>query len=374
MWHTGTGLERTFSACTIMRSTACVGRSPRRGVGGPEIAGGIGDDNWLGEFIDHCLNGTNYATGEIGTPLDFLSWHAKGQPKYTDHVQMNVSTQLDQIDQAFALVSRYPRLRDMPIVLGEYDPDSCAACTSAAYGYRNSAFYSSYTAQSFVRALDLAATHGVNLRGLTTWAFEYEPTKMNPNETALFDGYRVLSTQGVDLAVLNMQRLLPMMSGGERVEATSSGQVAMERVLSEGVRQEVDVGVFASRSTDGKTTYVLVWHYHDDELDVPDVDVTIRVDNLPFGGMANVTEYPVDDHHASAYALWQRMGSPQPPSDEQYGELREAARLAGASRAIKVESLSTPSAEANVRGASLDFSTRLPIRGCNLFAIAPWNL
>ena len=153
------------------------------------------------------------------------------------------------MDQAFALVSRYPQLHEMPIILGEYDPDSCAACTSAAYGYRNSAIYSVYTAQSFVRALDLAAAHGVNLRGIT-WAFEYEPTKLIPNETSLFDGYRVLSTQGIDLAVLNMQRLLAMMSGGKRVEASSSGQVPMDIVLTEGVRQGVDVGAFASASAD----------------------------------------------------------------------------------------------------------------------------
>ena len=33
---------------------------PSAQVGGPEIAGGIGNDNWLGEFFDHCLYGTDY--------------------------------------------------------------------------------------------------------------------------------------------------------------------------------------------------------------------------------------------------------------------------------------------------------------------------
>ena len=34
--------------------------------------------------------------------------------------------------------------------------------------------YSSYTAASFPRALDLAREHGVNLQGALTWAFEFE--------------------------------------------------------------------------------------------------------------------------------------------------------------------------------------------------------
>jgi hypothetical protein len=31
-------------------------------------------------FLDHCLRGTNHATGKIGTPLDFVAFHAKGAP------------------------------------------------------------------------------------------------------------------------------------------------------------------------------------------------------------------------------------------------------------------------------------------------------
>ena len=50
---------------------------PTARVGGPDTAGG---GRYLREFLEHCLRGTNHATGEKGTPLDFVAFHAKGAP------------------------------------------------------------------------------------------------------------------------------------------------------------------------------------------------------------------------------------------------------------------------------------------------------
>ena len=42
----------------------------------------------MGGFLEHCLRGTNYATGQVGTPLDFVAFHAKGAPTTTNgHVR-----------------------------------------------------------------------------------------------------------------------------------------------------------------------------------------------------------------------------------------------------------------------------------------------
>ena len=102
---------------------------PSARVGGPEVAGGPANGN-LSAFLEHALHGRNYATGEIGTPLDFVSFHAKGAPIWINttgddgYIQMNVSTQLQQIDQAFGVVASYPRLRQKPIIM------SCLLYTS----------------------------------------------------------------------------------------------------------------------------------------------------------------------------------------------------------------------------------------------------
>ncbi|GAB4005176.1 hypothetical protein GCM10029992_52310 [Glycomyces albus] len=51
---------------------------PTAKVGGPHTAGPGGQ--WMRDFLDHCLRGTNHATGATGTPLDFVAFHAKGCP------------------------------------------------------------------------------------------------------------------------------------------------------------------------------------------------------------------------------------------------------------------------------------------------------
>jgi xylan 1,4-beta-xylosidase len=90
--------------------------------------------------------------GSNGTPLDFISFHAKGAPRFVDgHVQMGIANQLQAINQGFAIIASYPQLKNKPIVIGESDPDGCAACQGAQLGYRNTTMYSSYTAASFSR-------------------------------------------------------------------------------------------------------------------------------------------------------------------------------------------------------------------------------
>ncbi|KAG6354660.1 hypothetical protein INS49_004678 [Diaporthe citri] len=332
------------------RAIAAVLRAvPTARVGGCEVAGGAAG-SYLGDFLAHCASGTNYATGETGTPLDFISFHAKGAPLWINstaspgggYVQLNISTQLRQIDEAFGAVASFPQYKSTPIVMGEYDPDGCAACTSPAYGYRNGLLYPAYSAASFMRAISLAMQRGVNLTGALTWAFEYEQTALLPNETEFFDGFRVLSTQGIDKPVLNVHRMLGMMDG-DMVETNSSGQVPLDVVLDEGIRgSDTDVGVVASFNGSSETLYVFVWNYHDRDLGFPDADIGVEVHGLPSTFLnntdgVNYTHYRIDNDHSNSYSRWQAMGSPQAPSDEQYQELVQAGRLEAISQATRPE-------------------------------------
>ena len=167
---------------------------PTARVGGPEVAGTRTPEaaRFLHGFLEHCLRGINHASGKTGAPLDFIAFHAKGSPRIVDgHVQMGLATQLQDIDRGFDVVASFPELKNRPIIIGESDPDGCAACPATVFpqnGYRNGTLYASYTAASYARTLDLAAQHGVNLEGSLTWAFEFE-------DQPYFAGFRVLATQ-----------------------------------------------------------------------------------------------------------------------------------------------------------------------------------
>jgi xylan 1,4-beta-xylosidase len=290
---------------------------PAARVGGPDTAGGGGQ--FLRDFLEHCLRGTNHATGAKGTPLDFIAFHAKGQPTYVDgHVQMGIARHLQTIDGAMAIIASFPELKTKPIVIGESDPEGCAACQGPQLGYRNGTMYSSYTAASFARKHDLAEKHGVNLEGALTWAFEFE-------DQPYFAGFRALASNGIDLPVLNVFRMFGQM-GGRRLAVKSSSEVPLDSIVKDGVRGAPDVSALAS--LDGRKLSIVAWHYHDDDLPGPDAAVKLSIGGLPLpNGEARVSHFRIDETHSNAYAAWKRMASPIAPNADQYKELQAASRL-----------------------------------------------
>jgi len=153
-------------------------------------------------------------------------------------VRLGISAQLGGIDKGFAKIAAVPELKSKPIVIGESDPDGCAACQGPQLGYRNTTMYSSYTAASFAREYTLADKHGVNLEGALTWAFEFE-------DQPYFAGQRVLASNGIDLPVLNVFRMFGKM-GGQRVETKSAGETPLDVIVKDGVRGEPDVSALTS--------------------------------------------------------------------------------------------------------------------------------
>jgi xylan 1,4-beta-xylosidase len=291
---------------------------PTARVGGPDVAGAGG--RFMENFLKHVVSGTNYATGRVGTPTDFLSFHAKGAPTFVDgHVRLGLAAQLREIDRGFALIAAVPELRTKPIVIGESDPDGCAACQGPHLGYRNTTMYSSYTAASFARKHLLADRHGVNLEGALTWAFEFE-------DQPYFAGFRVLSSNGIDLPVLNVFRMFSRMAG-RRLAVESSAEVPLEVLLREGVRGAPDVSALASLAP--RQVTVMLWHYHDDDVPGPAAEATVRLEALPAAdGPARLAHYRIDEFHSNAHAEWKRLGSPLAPNESQYAQLQAAARLA----------------------------------------------
>ncbi|HEY5551233.1 MAG TPA: beta-xylosidase, partial [Opitutaceae bacterium] len=323
---------------------------PSARVGGPHTAGSGGQ--FMIDFLDHCLRGTNFATGEKGTPLDFVAFHAKGSPTVVDgHVRMGISNQLRTIQTAFATFSSYPELKGIPVIIGESDPEGCAACQGPQMAYRNGTMYSSYTAASFARKHDLADLHGINLEGAVTWAFTFE-------DQPYFAGFRQVASNGLAMPVLSVFRMYSQM-GAERVRAKSSAQVPLDAITKDGVRGAPDVGVLASR--DANTVTVMVWHYHDDDVVGPDAAVSLAVGGLPASlADAKLTHFRIDQNHSNAYAEWLRMGSPVAPNETQYATLEKVSALTPLSDAPETVAVASGS-------ATLDFA--LPRQGVSLIVL-----
>jgi xylan 1,4-beta-xylosidase len=291
---------------------------PQARVGGPDIAGSGGAV--MDGFLHHITAETNYATGRVGTPTDFLSFHAKGRPTIVDgHVRMGISEQLKTVDDAFAKITASPALAHQPIVIGENDPEGCAACPGPQNEYRNGTLYSSYTAAVYPRLWDLARRRHVNLEGALTWAFTFVGQPW-------FAGYRQLATNGVDLPVINVFRLMSRL-GPERLEAMSSAEVPLDEVLEEGVHGAPEVGVLATRELDGRLK-ILLWHYRDDDVPGPAAVVRLIVERVA-SNLTRALVWRVDRQHGDSYSAWVVMGKPTHPTTQQVAQLVRAARIHG---------------------------------------------
>jgi xylan 1,4-beta-xylosidase len=281
-----------------------------------------------------------------------VAFHAKGAPTTVDgHVRMGISAQLRTIETAFNTIGSYPELKNIPVIIGESDPEGCAACQGPQLAYRNGTMYSSYTAAVFARKHDLADAHHINLEGAVTWAFTFE-------DQPWFAGFRQIASNGVPMAVFNVFRMYAQM-GADRVAATSSAQVELADIVAQGVRGAPDVGVLASR--DPRKVTIMVWHYHDDDIAGPDAAVSLAVAGLPANlTTAKLTHHRIDQNHSNAYAEWLRMGSPIAPDLRQYAALEAASNLT-------VLKDSPPSVAVANGKAALDFP--LPRQGVSLVTV-----
>ena len=304
---------------------------PAARIGGPEVTGG--GAKYLDTFLHHVFYDTNYVTGKIGSPLDLVSFHAKGFPKVVnDTVVMGIRNQLENIIENFKIIASYPQLKNIPVIIGESDPEGCAACgmaTHPANAYRNGTMYSSYEAAVFPRVYELAKKFNINLIGAVTWGFEFE-------DQPWFYGYRDLATNGIDKPVLNVFRMFGMMKGKE-VAAESDRQYTLQNIIDSGVRKtQTDVGTIAS-ATDSSAT-IMLWNYHDVDKKNVTANIALNIAGIK-AAKVKITEYRIDETHSNAYTLWEKMGSPQKPSAKQIADLEKAGQLqaldAGKSADIK---------------------------------------
>lgn len=296
---------------------------PKARIGGPHSTGPSWDkaETFLRTFLQHCISGKNHVTGKTGTPLDFIAFHAKGAPRVVDgHVRMGISNQLRDISKGFEIVASFPTLKQLPIVIGESDPEGCAACgmaTNPENAYRNGTMYSSYTAASFARKYLLADHFKVNLLGAVSWSFEFE-------DQPWFYGFRDLATNGVDKPVLNVFRMFGMMKG-KRVAVESDRMVPLFAIRDSGVRKpQTDVGAIAA--TTNRNATVMIWNYHDDDVSGDAANVQLQCKGIK-ANKVTLTQYRIDADNSNSYEVWKKMGSPQQPTAAQIKELEKAGEL-----------------------------------------------
>ncbi len=327
--------------------------SPNAPLGGPAVAA---PGAFFTQFLQHCATGVNAVSGQAGTRLDAISFHAKGGAAIVGgHVEMNLGNQLVLHRSGFNAIAAVAQFKQTPIVVSEADPDGCAACPvsmTPADAYRNSPAYGAYEVAMMKRTLELESRIGVKVRGLLTWAFTFPGTPY-------FAGYRALTTNGIHLPVLNAFKLLGRLDG-PRLPVTSSGALTLDQILAGSVRAQADVDAMATLN--GGQIQILVWNYHDDLVTVAASPVHLSV-QVPaaFGAQVVANHLRVDETHGDAYTVWVGQGSPAAPSPAQITALQQAME----------PSLLEPDRTLTVAGGAVTLDFTLPRHGISLVVLRP---
>jgi len=337
---------------------------PQARVGGPSTTNPDLNRNsgqYLDIFLDHCVNGANYVTGQKGTPLDFITFHVKGggyaaDPLHRKRNPPSVKQVVRDVGIGYDILSKYPGLAKLECVLSEIDPDGWAAggaWDNANLNFRNTEYYSSYVACTFDKLTKWSVAKGWDLKFLS-WAFMFVAERC-------FEGTRAFSTQGIDKAILNLFRMYAKMGTQQIAFESTAAKDPLQYTDMWGFEEGSDVSGFAALNG-AKSLEVLLYNHHDDWDRKDEVEVEVEVENLPFNGDGlTLQHYRVDATHSNAYAEWVRQGKPMYPAPGQYAAIKARDGL----------ELVEPPQKVLLMDGKVKLSFRLPVHGISLLVLSP---
>jgi xylan 1,4-beta-xylosidase len=322
---------------------------PQAKVGGPAVTGG--GVEFLRGFLAHCA--------KSGAPLDFVSFHTKGAAfrpwrvygplgaPAPERQSPSSAKMLREVSALLDVVGSFEQYADLPCIVDECDasvPAHWGVYDNANFAYRNTEYYPVFQCKLMKRLWDLNDGSRAKVEQATTWSFYFEGERY-------FEGTRSLvTTSGIDKPVLNAYRMFAQL-GSERlaVESDRTGALGGE-----------EVDALATRA-DGGRLCVLVWRHADDQYATAEpARVTLRLHG-PAEGSYDVTHWRIDRDHSNAHTVWQSLGAPQDPTDEQ---LRAIWERQGLERA-------EPDSAVAAAADGLTLETMLPLPAASLFVLTP---
>jgi len=266
----------------------------------------------LAALLDHCDNGQNYLTGEIGVRIDFISIHVKALPAPMIKRELRI---YDYIQTHHAKFSQKPFIND------EADP---IVGWAKPYWWERGPWYAAFMAQN----IDLHQRLMIQEAKVNYRLMSSDHTFMgdwNQRTThALFRNQRnaagFISIKKPVLSVMEMVAQL----GGQVVDV----QVPLELSDYFGVISTID----------HETLAILVYNKTSIEIGreakpEPDVEVALmkkqqvqvqlRIRGIK-GLTATLKEFRIDETHGNPHHEWVAMGKPQILKDDQIAQLKKA--------------------------------------------------
>ena len=259
-------------------------------VGGPSICG-VETEKWLTNFFAfvcdndipcdfitrHCY------TAEMPTYEGQFIYHAFNEPTYM----------IDELKETREIMARYPRIKDMPLHITEFNSSYCPMCP-----VHDTAFQAPYIARILSEAGDYAQSYSY-------WTFS-DVFEENGIPTSVFHG-------GFGL-IANGSIKKPAFYAFEFF--ANAGKELLYR----------DDHIIVTK--DEGRYVIITFNWHDPRTDAvaTDVDCVLALSSL--GKQACLEQKIVGGTAGNALQTWSNLGKPRTPNEWQLKRLREAAQPA----------------------------------------------
>jgi xylan 1,4-beta-xylosidase len=291
---------------------------PEIRIGGPGLASTrtYNEPQNFRFFCNHVANGKNHATGEIGSPIDFLSIHtyggssgAGGPGRQYPEVDYLMEQQIRLAD----IRDEYPVLKRVPIHVEEWGETSGGTTGISARptaDVRNSQYGAAFFTSWVGRHIKMRQENDRKFESFTFCASGYETIP-----EADFMGYRTLHTKnGFHKPILNAYKLLSRL-GTELVGITNN---------------ELNEHVSAFATRDSTRITIVVTNYQHDKIDNDGITYQLNMDiKTHWNSNSNLTlrHWRIDENHSNSYTAFKKEGSPKLPNPLQVDAIKKRMEL-----------------------------------------------
>jgi xylan 1,4-beta-xylosidase len=344
-------------------------------VGGPDLAM---NPDFLDRFLDHCHNGKNYVTGKTGSRLDFISLHVKGTRMDSSRRVKNPDFDLVARRRLLAYwerIKKYERFTSLPIIGNEWDIDVGTVLgihDSPDWEFRNNSYFPTFIIREMKELDDVARQEGINLQLVMQWTFYFHGKRCFEGHRAIFD------PMGIRKPVFNGLAMLAKL-GATRIETSTDDEerdiqpgeevgMAARRPKDEQdaaelrpefvVQPHPQVDALATRTGTDRAA-VIVWNQVCDQYAEGSRDVAVRIEGLDGWERAAVEHYRIDAQHSNAHTVWEGLGRPDWPTEDEIAIMK---------RAEKLEKYQPDRLDAVV-GGQLVLRTTIPVHGVSMYIV-----
>jgi xylan 1,4-beta-xylosidase len=257
--------------------------SSRLRVGGPATA----QAGWADAFIQHC--------SEKQVPVDFVSTHVYANDTAHDVFGTQENIPRDRmvcraVDKVHNQI-KASKMPSLPLIWSEFNAS-----------YKNEPDVTDATYMGPWLADTIRQCDGLT-EMMSYWSFSDVFEEQGVVKTPFYGGFGLMAEDDIPKPVFNVFKVLHKL-GEDRIELNSDSALL-------------------TRRKDG-TLVLAVWNYAAPEQPGSPKTVHLRVENAK---ARTATIFRVDGSHGDVRPAYEKMGSPQYPTQKQIGELQRAADL-----------------------------------------------